>query len=209
MQFETFVQTPYIIEELKNGKDLSNSNTEWLLFKKEPSARDNAMSHYLIKYLLSQFMCLPYHTKQTIKTDLECVIILLMMGVSIGNRNKKPTSYISSSWVCRSNHERGITAGLGVLYQRMVVEALVGVPLMAWKIPTESDRGLLGLSSTGFIWGKKYNVGQSDSFIIYLIICLKLTHKCMRKNKGSGTVERALPSNLFRSAERAGESRRG
>lgn len=74
-----------------------------------------------------------------------------MMGVSIGNRNKKPTSFISSSGVCRYNHERGIRAGPGHLDQTMVVAVLVGVPLMAWKIPTESDRGLLGLSSTGFI----------------------------------------------------------
>lgn len=76
---------------------------------------------------------------------------LLMMGVSIGNRNKKPTSFISGPGVCRYNHKRGIRAGPGHLYQTMVVEVLVGVPLMAWKIPTESDRGLLGLSSTGFI----------------------------------------------------------
>lgn len=67
MQFQTLVQTPYIIEELKNRKDLSNSNTEIILFKKELSTRDNAMSHYLIKYLLSQFTCFPYHIKQTIK----------------------------------------------------------------------------------------------------------------------------------------------
>lgn len=74
-----------------------------------------------------------------------------MMGVSIGNRNKKPTSFISSSGVCGYNQKRGIRAGPGYLYQTMVVEVLVGVPLMAWKIPTESDRGLLGLSSTGLI----------------------------------------------------------
>lgn len=76
---------------------------------------------------------------------------ILMMGVSIGNRNKKPTSFISSSEVCRYNHNRGIRAGPAHQYQTMVVEVLVRVPLMAWKIPTESDRGLLGLSSTGFI----------------------------------------------------------
>lgn len=75
---------------------------------------------------------------------------LLMMGVSTGNRNKKLT-FISSSGVCSYNHKRGIRAGPGHLYQTMVVEVLVGVPLMAWKIPTESDRGLRGLSSTGFI----------------------------------------------------------
>lgn len=67
------------------------------------------------------------------------MIAYLMGGVSIGNRNKDPAE------------KRGKTAGLGGLYQRMVEEPLVGVPLMAWKIPTESDRGLLGLSSTGLI----------------------------------------------------------
>lgn len=66
---------------------------------------------------------------------------LLMVGVSIGNINKKPTLHFS-------HNERRMTAGVARLYQRMV---LLGVPLMAWKIPTESDRGLLGLSSTEFI----------------------------------------------------------
>lgn len=84
---------------------------------------------------------------------------LLMVGVSIGNINKKPTLHFSH------NNERRLTAGVARLYQRMV---LLGVPLMAWKIPTESDRGLLGLSSTGFIW-------KTGSHII-LNSLLKHTH---------------------------------
>lgn len=70
---------------------------------------------------------------------------LLMVGVSIGNINKKPTPHFSH------DNDRRMTAGVARLYQRMVLEPLLGVPLIAWKIPTESDRGLLGLSSTGFI----------------------------------------------------------
>lgn len=71
--------------------------------------------------------------------------MLLTVRVSIGNINKKPTSRFPH------NNERRMTAGLARLCQRMVLEPLLGVPLMAWKIPTESERGLLGLSSTGFI----------------------------------------------------------
>lgn len=82
------------------------------------------------------------------------MVLEKQVGVSIGNINKKPAHFL--------HNERRTTGPTGP-DQRMVLEPLLGVPLMAWKIPTESDRGLLGLSSTGLILKKT----QKTKNVIY------------------------------------------